>query len=393
MKENCYKIIIFFLCLVFLFSAVVTEIEAAPLQENQIRLYLKQGIEKAFNLDNQNANIYLQKALELDKENPTGYAYIAMVCFFSYEMSFEPKDRDKNQELMLRNIDEAIAKGEKRIEKNSEDPQAYFAMALAKIVEVHWAIHQKKYFFIAQETSNIWEYLEKAKEGDPQNYDVYFLMGLLHYHIDYLSGLTRFFSSVLITSGDRQKGLQELKLAAQKGYLLKELAQAELSSGYLNFEKTPAKALPYARELKEKFPNNYNFLFALANILSDLRRFKEAFQIARQIERGIKGGIPPFVPQLQPRYNQLMGRILFIQGEYERAAEYFQKALKDTSPYNARVRVLAFVRMGMIHDARKEREQAEEYYSRALEVEGGEGAAQIEAKKYLDTPYVPPTKP
>jgi hypothetical protein len=49
--------------------------------------------------------------------------------------------------------------------------------------------------------------------------------------------------------------------------------------------------------------------------------------------------------------------------------------------------------MGMIHDARKERKQAEEYYSKALEVEGGEGAAQIEAKKYLNTPYVPPPKP
>jgi tetratricopeptide (TPR) repeat protein len=393
MKEDYCKIIVFALCSVFLFSAVVTEIEAAQVQENQIRLYLKQGIEKAFNLDNTTASIYMQKALELDPENPTGYAYLAMVCFFSYEMSFEPKDRDRNQEFMLRNIGEAIAKGEKRIEKNSKDGQAYFALALAKIVKVHWAIHQKKYFLIAQETSNIWDYLEKAKEGDPQNYDVYFLMGLLHCHIDYLSGLTRFISSILITTGNRQKGLQELELAAQKGYLLKELAQSELTSDYLNFEKNPAKALPFARELKEKFPNNYNFLFALGNILSDLHRFEEAFDVARQIEGGIQAGIPLFVPQLQPRYNQLMGRILFIQGEHEKAAEYFQKALKDTSLYNARVRVLAFVRMGMIHDARKERKQAEEYYSKALEVEGGEGAAQIEAKKYLNTPYVPPTKP
>jgi tetratricopeptide (TPR) repeat protein len=318
---------------------------------------------------------------------------MAMVCFFSYEMSFEPKDRDRNQEFMLRNISEAITKGEKRIEKNSKDGQAYFSVALAKIVKVHWAIHQKKYFLIAQEASNIWDCLEKAKEGDPQNYDVYFLMGLLHYHIDYLPGFTRMLSSVLITPGDKKKGLQELELAAQKGYLLKELAQSELTSGYLNFEKTPAKALPFAQELKEKFPNNYNFLFALANILSELRRFEEAFDIAREIERGIQRGIPPFVSQLQPRYNQLMGRILFTQGEYDRAREYFQKALKDTSLYNARVRVLAFLRIGMIHDARKEREQAEEYYSKALEVEGGEGTAQIEAKKYLNTPYVPPTKP
>jgi hypothetical protein len=47
----------------------------------------------------------------------------------------------------------------------------------------------------------------------------------------------------------------------------------------------------------------------------------------------------------------------------------------------------------MIHDARNEREQAEDYYSRALNVKDGEGTAQVEAKKYLKTPYVPPPKP
>ena len=393
MKEHYRKTIFIAFCSIFLVFAVVTEIEAAQVQANLFRFYLRQGIEKAFNLDNQTANIYLQKALELEPENPTGYAYLAMIHVFFYEMSFDLDTRKKNQESIERYVSETIIKGEKRIEKNSRDAQAYFAVALAKIVKVHWAIHQKKYFFIAQETSSLWDYLEKAKEGDPQNYDIYFLMGLLHYHIDYLPGLTRFISSILITSGNRQKGIQELELAAQKGYLLKELAQAELSSIYLNFEKQPARALPFARKLKEKFPSNYNFLFALGNILSDLHRFEEAFDIAGEIERGIQGGIPPFVSQLQPRYNQLMGRILFTQGEYDRATEYFQMALKDTSLYNARVRVSAFLRIGMIHDVRKERKQAEEYYSKALEVKGGEGTAQIEARKYLDTPYVPPPDP
>ena len=173
---------------------------------------------------------------------------------------------------------------------------------------------------------------------------------------------------------------------------LKELAQVELSSNYLNFEKQPAKSLLFVRELNKRFPNNYNFLFAMGNALSDLHRFEEAFDIARKIENNIQTSIPPFVPQLQPRYNQLMGRILFSQGEYDRSMEYFQNALKDTSFYNARVRVWAFVRLGMINDIRKKRKQAEEYYSRALEVEGGEGAAQIEARNYLNNPYVPPAK-
>ena len=137
---------------------------------------------------------------------------------------------------------------------------------------------------------------------------------------------------------------------------------------------------------------SYNFAFALANTLSELHRFEEAFAVAREIDKGIRAGRPPFSPQLQPRYDHLLGRILFNQGEYAGAGEYFQKALADTSVYNTRTRVSALVRLGMIQDVRRERKQAEGFYSRALEVEGGEGVAQTEARKYLKTPYVPRPK-
>ena len=392
MKIKISTALFLVLCSLFLISVIEKEAGAAETQPNQFHSYLRQGIDNAFNLETASANVYLKKAVELDPENPTGYAYLAMLSLFSYEMSFEQRDKDTNQEALLRYVKEALSKGEKKIEKNSQDSQAYLAMALAKIAKLQWAIHQKSYFTIARETSNIWDYLEKAKEGNPQNHDIYFLMGLLHYHLDHLSGFLRFLSSAFIISGNRQKGLQELELAAQKGDLLNEIAQAELSSDYLNFEKQPAKALPFARKLNKRFPNNYNFLFAMGNVLSDLHQFDEAFDIAKEIENNIQAGIPPFVPQLQPRYNQLIGRILFSQGEYDRSMEYFQNALKDTSFYNARVRVWAFVRLGMINDIRKKRKQAEEYYSKALEVEGGEGAAQIEARNYLNNPYVPPAK-
>ena len=163
MKIRTSKTLFLVLCSLFLISIMGKEIEAAETQPNQFHSYLRQGIDKAFNLEAASANSYIKKAMELDPENPTGYAYLAMLNLFSYEMSFELKDRDINQETMLHYVREAIAKGEKRIEKNSQDSQAYFAMALAKIAKIQWAIHQKRYFIIAQETSNIWDYLEKAK--------------------------------------------------------------------------------------------------------------------------------------------------------------------------------------------------------------------------------------
>ncbi len=381
------------LCLSLVIATAEAGAAADQLQPNQLHTYLRQGIEKVFNMESQSASAYLQKAVDLDRENPTGYAFSALENLFFYEISLDQKEREKYQESMLRYVSEAVSRGQSRIEKSPNDGQAYFAMAMAKIIKVRWAIGQKQYRIVAQETSNIWDYLEKAKKEDPQNYDTYFLMGLLHYHLDQLPPVARFFSSLLIASGDSKKGLQELELAAQKGDLLKELAQSELASVYVNFEKQPARALPIARELRKRFPRNYNFSFALASALSELNQFQEAFATAREIEKGIQAGTPPFVPQLQPRLDQLMGRIFFNEGEYAKASEYLEKVFMDKAPYNARVRAWALVRLGMIHDALNEREKAEDYYNRALAEKGGEGVAQVEARKYLNNPYVPPPIP
>jgi len=283
-----------------------------------------------------------------------------------------------------------VARGEKRVEKNPRDGQAYFALTLAKIVKVRLALAQRSYFTVAQESANAWNYVEKTRAADPANYDIYFPMGLLHYHLDQLPGVTRFLSSMLITAGDHHRGIQELELAMQKGDLFRELAQAELSSVYINFERQPALALAMTVDLRERFPRNYNFSFSLAIILSDLGRFSEAYAIARDMEKGIQAG--SLAPQLQTRYDHLLGRILFDQGEYARAGEYFQKVLKDTAPYHARIRASAMLRLGMIQDVRGQRKQAEEYYHRTLEVEGGEGVAQVDAKQYLKTPYLHPVK-
>lgn len=374
-----------FLCLSLLLPA--GDAAAAETQPGQLHAYLRQGIESAFNLDHAGASASFQRAMELDRESPTGYAFLALAQLFSYETGFDPQEREKSREAMLRHIGDALTRGEKRVAKNPRDGQAYFALTLAKIVKVRLAIAQRSYLTVAQASANAWSYLEKAKAADPANYDIYFPMGLLHYHLDHLPGVTRFLSSMLITAGDHHKGLEELELAMRKGDLFRELAQAELSSVYINFERQPAQALAMTVDLRERFPRNFNFSFSLAIILSELGRFDEAHAIARDLEKGIQAG--SLAPQLQPRYDHLLGRIQFNQREYARAGDCFQKVLKDAAPYNARIRASALLRLGMIHDIRQDRKRAEEYYNRALEVEGGEGVAQVDARRYLKTPCVP----
>ena len=389
MKINCRKYI-FFTILPILFLCVnATEIDASTIQTNRFHLYLKQGIDKAFNLETAAAIDLINKAIELEPENPSGYAYMAMLHLFSYEMSFDLDARKKDQEAIVRYVGTALEKGQKRLENNPKDSEAYLAMAMAKIAKVNWTVHEKRYLAMAQETSNIWNYLEKASATEPNNFDIYFLMGLLHYHIDHLPGLTHIASSFLITSGDSQRGLKEIELAAKKGDLLRNMAQTELLSAYMFFEKKPELAVPVIRELREKFPNNYNYLLLQANIFAELRRFDEAFALAQEAENNIKAAKAPYSPKLQSRFNQLMGSIFFHQGDYDKASLFFQKVQQDNAFYNTRVRVWTLVRLGMIQDIRKDRAKAQEYYSQALEIEDGEGIGKVEARKYLQKPYVP----
>lgn len=391
MSKRVTAILIAVLC-TFVVSAMPgmdAQAGASSLQTAGMRDTLRQGIDRAFNMDYPGADALFRKAVAMDPEDPMGYAFQALNHLFGSEVSFDPKQREASQGSMLRSVGEALLRGEERVAKNPRDGQAYFAMALARTAKFRWALQKKQTFTAAQEVYGLWSCLERAQQEDPENHDSYLLTGLIRYHIDHLPDLSRYLSSLLITQGDRRRGLQDLERAATRGDLLRDLARSELISVHLNFEKQPARALPLARELQKKYPRNYNFSIVMAGILSELHQFREALAIARDLERGIASGRPPFAPQLKPRHDQLLGRIYFNQGDYARAEGYFRRSLMDTSDYNARVRVWSYVRLGMIHDVRNEREQAMDLYSTALKVESGEGIAKVEARQYLKTPYRP----
>jgi tetratricopeptide (TPR) repeat protein len=365
---------------------------AGAASREEIQSLLLRGVEKGLNLDDRGAVADLMKVVQQLPDSPVGYAYLAMADLFFYETSLDEKEKKRYEGAMLKAVEDAQARAEKKLEKDPRDGEACFSLAVARMVRNRYEILRRNYFRAFREAQGVWDLLEKTRELDPQNFDVYYPMGVLHYHLAQLGGVARWVTSLFITSGDREKGLKEFRTAYEKGHLMKDLAASNLVSAYSTFEKQPALALPLALKLKQKYPDNYNFNFALANILSDLGKFDEALVSVREVEEGIKAGTPPYRPELQARCFQAAGKIALDRGEYEKAAELFKQVLQDGTPGNVRVRAWALVRLGMIQDARKDRKSAEEYYRKALDLEGAEGGAQRTAREYLETPYSPPTR-
>src|SRR5512133_576370 len=99
MKRLIANLFLFLSLLLSAGGAAAAEAPPGPIHD-----YLRQGIEAAFNMDHAGATSAFQKAVDLDRDSPTGYAFLALAHLFSYEMSFDLKERERNQAEMVRYI-------------------------------------------------------------------------------------------------------------------------------------------------------------------------------------------------------------------------------------------------------------------------------------------------
>lgn len=383
-KISCVLLLI---CFIFIFHLWAISPPSGKFEE-----LLLSGIKLGLQLNEEGALTEIKRAIALDQQNPLGYAFLTMAHLFFYETSFSNKEKKEKEKTLIAAIAAAQTKAEERIDHSPQEANGYLALVISKMVKNRYELLQKNYFRAFREARGVWSAIEKVRELAPENYEVYYPSGLLHYYLTQLPGASRWLASLFIVEPDPQKGLKELEMAATKSLFMKDLARANLISIYAQYEKKPEKALPLGEALAQDYPQNYNLQFALANIYSDLGEFKKAFALAEEINNKIKTHTPPYRPELRSRYHLLLGKIYFDQGQFDRAREYLNLTLLDQAFYNVRVRAWALVRLGMIHDVQKERELAQEFYQKALQVEGGEGTAQQAAREYLSYPYSFPEK-
>ncbi len=101
----------------------------------------------------------------------------------------------------------------------------------------------------------MWDYLEKSQGVGPRKLRRLLSDGRLHYHLAQLSGVARWITSLFITAGDREKGLKELELAAEKGLAAEGFGSIQFGFRSIPVMKNSRLGLcPLAKRLKEKYP-------------------------------------------------------------------------------------------------------------------------------------------
>jgi tetratricopeptide (TPR) repeat protein len=226
----------------------------------------------------------------------------------------------------------------------------------------------------------------RAVETKPAMIDARMVQGAHDYIVGSLPGYMKMLGFLAGFRGDKEKGIQALKLVAEKGDQNQLDARILLGVIYRR-ERRAGDAVPLLRELIERFPRNYLFRLELSQMYADLGDKTNAVAVLNDIDRLKKAKSPGYERITWERLAFARGNLLFWYSDYDAAIASLKIATANPQELDLNSGIMSWMRLGQCYDVKQQRQQAIPAYESAVKLAPASEAAK-EAKRYLNSPYV-----
>ena len=144
-----------------------------------------------------------------------------------------------------------------KLAKDPRDSDALYWMGVSHVIRAVYDLSLAKAKMDALgEAKQARRYHARLVEMDPNYVDAYLVIGTYDYLVGSLPWYTKFVASMLGYHGNRERGLEELKRAAEHGHWAQTDAKTFLAILYVR-EKRYEDALRILRELEQAYPRNF----------------------------------------------------------------------------------------------------------------------------------------
>jgi tetratricopeptide (TPR) repeat protein len=255
-------------------------------------------------------------------------------------------------------IAQAKTKAQKLVDQAPNDPDAlYFLGAVYGVLAGYEATAVRKFMSALRNGSRCHELHKRAVKLRPDAYDAYLSIGLYNYVVGSLPGFVRFLVGAIGIRGDKEQGVRDLRMAAEKGLYNQDDAAVMLLAVYQR-EGKPAESLPLLEKLSAKYTRNYLIRLEMASTLNRLGRASDACAIFEALLRDKSANTEDLI-----RYQY--GEALAVNREYLRAAEQFV-AVTSAAGADPDLVTWAFLRAGHSLDLGGHRDEAIGQYRQVL---------------------------
>lgn len=174
----------------------------------------------------------------------------------------DPDVRDRFNTALLR----AEAVAHEALARNPNDQNALFSLALASGLRADYtALVEKRNMAALKHTKEANLQARKLLTIAPEYYDAYLATGISKYIVGSLVAPVRWFARLAGYEGNKDDGVKELQLAADRGRYLGPFARILLCVAYLRDDQKQ-KARTLLAALRDDFPENDLFVRELARL-------------------------------------------------------------------------------------------------------------------------------
>jgi hypothetical protein len=190
--------------------------------------------------------------------------------FLVDDKKFENRPKLDPDAKIRAKFDTAVAKAQRvaqaRLMKNPKDRDALFAMTLTTGLQADYAaLIEKRNLASLHFTKESTMWAERTLSADPDCYDAHIAGGISKYIIGSMAAPVRWLVRLGGISGDKQAGVKELKLVADRGHYLAPFANILLAIAYVR-EHDNQRARELLASLRDQFPANPLFAQEIARL-------------------------------------------------------------------------------------------------------------------------------
>jgi len=344
------------------------------------------GLDAIYRMNFDEAESESQKVVDLNPEHPYGHFGLASALWTRYVYETEQTD----QSLIVpieKKMAQVIKLSERWLKKYPKDADVLMVQGSAyglsarllcmrhEWLKAYW--HGRKAVHITRD----------AVKADPTLYDAYLGLGMYDYYTDLYHRVVGVLAKVVL-GGNRQRGIDYLKLVAEKGRYSKIAAQLLLVEIY-NQDPfgayNPAEALKIMKEIRARYPSSAMLHAAQLVSFYEAKSYDEVIAGAKTYVQLTRQG--KYRPIELAKGHVMLGTALWAQNKKEQALESLKAASQvKMGDQLTRWAVWALIRAGQLEDVMGKRQEALADYKAAASLPDYWGMKPL-AKANLRKPY------
>ncbi len=354
-----------------------------------INAIIDDGIRDTYNMKFADADRAFRRVVAAYPDHPAGHFFLAMVEWWRILIDIDDESRDDRFHDML---DDVIDLCDKRLDRNERDIAGLFFKGGAIGFQGRLHANRKSWIKAATRGREALPVVMDAAEIAPENADLAFGTGIYDYYAAVLPDRYSVLKPLMmfLPDGDRERGIRELKHAAENARFANWEAMYFLMQVYYGEENKPSNALTYARRLMRAFPDNPVFHRYYGRTYVKLGNWRRAADVFSDIRERVKKGKRGYSTKMEREALYYLGYDAMLRKEYRTAMRYFvacdklSRGLDSDGPSG--FMVMANLRMGMTHDLLGERKYAVKQYRKVLRMPEFRGSHEL-AERYRKSPY------